>query len=146
MPESEVAGSEHPAAYPFVLVDKLLAAVSGERAVGVRNVTANDPLIAGGGRTPHSLRRSLLVDAFAQLVALALAPEEERPEPVEISKIEAMTFLRSPVPGDQVVLTVELMAGESEGAARGAKCRAEAGGELVAEGVIEFEPASEARP
>ncbi len=144
MPESEVAGSEHPAAYPFVLVDKLLAAVSGERAVGVRNVTANDPLIAGGGRKPHSLRRSLLVDAFAQLVALALAPEEERPEPVEISKIEAMTFLRSPVPGDQVVLTVELTQGE--GAARGAKCRAEAGGELVAEGVIEFEPAPEARP
>ncbi|MHC5053095.1 MAG: hotdog family protein [Planctomycetota bacterium] len=137
MPESEGAGSEPPADYPFILVDKLLAAVPGERAVGLRNVTANDPLVAGGGRRPFSLRRSFLVDAFAQLVALALAPEGERPAPVEISKIDSMSFLRSPVPGDQVVLTVEL--GEGGSATRRAKCRAEAGGEPVAEGEIEFE-------
>ncbi|MHC4250096.1 MAG: 3-hydroxyacyl-ACP dehydratase FabZ family protein [Planctomycetota bacterium] len=139
MPESEGAGSEPPAEYPFILVDKLLAAVPGERAVGLRNVTANDPLVAGGGRRPFSLRRSFLVDAFAQLVALALAPEGERPAPVEISKIDSMSFLRSPVPGDQVVLTVELTEVEGGSATRRAKCRAEAGGELVAEGEIEFE-------
>jgi len=141
MPESEATGSEPPADYPFVLVDKLLASVPGERAVGLRNVTANDPLIAGGGRRPTSLRRSLLVDAFAQLVALALASEGERPVAVEISKIDSMSFLRSPVPGDQLVLTVELEAGD--GAARRAKCSAEAGGVSLAEGVIEFEPAME---
>ena len=141
MPESDAAGSEPPADYPFVLVDKLLASVPGERAVGLRNVTANDPLVAGGGRRPTSLRRSLLVDAFAQLVALALAPEGERPVAVEISKIDSMSFLRSPVPGDQVVLTVELEAGE--GAVRRAKCSAEVEGQPLAEGVIEFEPATE---
>jgi 3-hydroxyacyl-[acyl-carrier-protein] dehydratase len=141
MPESESAGTEPPADYPFILVDKLLASVPGERAVGLRNVTANDPLIAGGGRQPTSLRRSLLVDAFAQLVALALAPEGERPVAVEISKIDSMSFLRSPVPGDQIVLTVELEAGD--GATRRAKCSAEAEGESLAEGVIEFEPAAE---
>jgi 3-hydroxyacyl-[acyl-carrier-protein] dehydratase len=122
---------------PFILVDKLLASVPGERAVGLKNITANDPLLAGGGRRPTSLRRSLLVDAFVQLVEMALVPDGETPASVELSKIEAMTFLRSPVPGDQVVLTVELSGGD--GAARRAKCRAEADGELVAEGEIEFE-------
>ena len=139
MPESEGAGPEPPADYPFILVDKLLAAVPGERAVGVRNVTANDPLVAGGGRSPSSLRRAFLVDAFAQLVALALAPEGERPAPVEVSRIDSMSFVRSPVPGDQVVLTVELGEGEGGKTARRATCRAEAGGEPVAEGEIEFE-------
>ncbi len=131
--------SEPQSNCPFILVDKLLASVPGERAVGLRNVTANDPLIAGGGRRPTSLRRSLLVDAFVQLVGMALVPEGEEAAPVEISKIEAMTFLRSPVPGDQVVLTVEIAKGEGEGAARRAKCRAEVDGKLVAEGEIEFE-------
>jgi len=75
------------------------------------------------------------VDAFAQLVAMALAPEGGTSVPVEISKIEEMTFLRSPVPGDQVVLTVELADGR-------ARCRAEVGGELVAEGAIDFQRAA----
>jgi 3-hydroxyacyl-[acyl-carrier-protein] dehydratase len=137
MSESEAAGAALHGDCPFILVDKLLASVPGERAVGLRNVTANDPLIAGGGRRPISLRRSLLVDAFVQLVGMALVPEGEDAASVELSKIEAMTFLRSPVPGDQIVLTVELSGGED--AARRAKCRAEIDGELVAEGEIEFE-------
>jgi len=140
MPESEGGGSVCPAECPFILVDKLLASVPGERAIGLRNVTANDPLIGGGGGgRPLSLRRSLLVDAFAQLVAMALVPAGERPVPVEISRIEAMSFLRSPIPGDQIALTVDIMSGGGEGAAKRAKCRAEVGGELVAEGEIEFE-------
>jgi len=138
MPESEGGGSVYPAECPFILVDKLLASVPGERAIGLRNVTANDPLIAAGGGS-RSLRRSLLVDAFAQLVAMALVPEGERPVPVEISRIEAMRFLRSPIPGDQIALTVEIVPGGGEAAPRRAKCRAEVGGELVAEGEIEFE-------
>jgi len=139
MPESEGGGSAYPAECPFILVDKLLASVPGERAVGLRNVTANDPLIAAGGGGATSLRRSLLVDAFAQLVAMALVPEGERPVPVEISRIEAMSFLRSPIPGDQIALTVEITPSEGDAAAKRAKCRAEIGGELVAEGEIEFE-------
>ena len=139
MLELDDAGARHPAAYPFILVDKLMAAVPGERAIGLRNVTANDPLVAGGGATPKTLRRSLLVDSFAQLAAIALAPEGDRPAPVEISRIESMGFVRSPVPGDQVVLTVEITgAGD---ASRRARCRAEAGGELIAEGEIEFDAA-----
>ena len=64
MLELDDAGSRHPGAYPFILVDRLLGAAPGLRAVGLRNVTANDPLVAGGGRTPSTLRRSLLTEAF----------------------------------------------------------------------------------
>ena len=130
------AASER-AAFPFVLVDKLLGSAPGERAVGLRNVTANDPLLACADGRPATLRRALLVEAFSQLVGAALVPEGKSPAAVEISRIESMRFLRSPVPGDQLVLTVELSeAGEK---AVRAACKAEIGGELAAEGTIELE-------
>jgi len=44
-----------------------------------------------------------------------------------------MSFLRSPIPGDQVVLDVKLTQ-EDEGVK--AACRAEIGGEAVAEGTL----------
>ncbi len=137
MLEIEEAVSEGAAAFPFVLVDKVLGCVPGERAIGLRNVTANDPLLARAGRRPATLRRALLVEAFSQLAAAALAPEGKGPRAVEISKIESMRFLRSPVPGDQLVLTVEFVA--AEGSAVRAACRAEVDGELIAEGFVEFE-------
>jgi 3-hydroxyacyl-[acyl-carrier-protein] dehydratase len=134
--------ARHPEAFPFLLVDKILGAVEGERAIGLRNVTANDPLLAAEGREPHSMRRSLLVEAFAQLAAIVLAPEGESAGSVEIAKIDSMSFLRTPVPGDQVVMTVELA---REGEKLSARCKAEIGGQLAAEGTVEIETAVQGR-
>lgn len=136
----EEMAARHPEAFPFLLVDKVLAAVESERAVGLRNVTANDPLLAAGGRRPYSMRRGLLVEAFAQLAAIALAPEGGTPRSVEIAKIDSMRFLKTPVPGDQIVMTVEL---SREGDDLKAACKAEIGGELAAGGTIEIETTGE---
>lgn len=142
MPELEDAARERASAFPFILVDKVLAKVPGERAIGLRNVTANDPLIsvggAGGGRGAGGLRRGLMIEAFSQLSAAALAPEGAEPRAVEISRIDSMRFLRTPVPGDQLVLTVELskeLSGAEEGEVR-VFCKAEVDGALVAEGTV----------
>ncbi len=132
-------------AFPFILVDKILGSAPGERAIALRNVTANDPLLASGGARPDpaaaspplSMRRGLLIEAFSQVASYALAGEGEVPRPVEIARIDSMRFLRSPVPGDQLVLTVEI---SKAGDAIRAACKAEAGGELVAEGTLELEP------
>jgi len=123
-------------AFPFVLVDRVLAAVPFERAVGLRNVTANDPLLARGGGDVASMRRGLLIEAFAQLAGAALSGDGLRPAAVDVSRIGSMRFLRSPVPGDQLVLTVELSRGGQDRAK--AACKAEISGELVAEGELEF--------
>lgn len=136
----EEMAARHPEAFPFLLVDKVLAAVENERAVGLRNVTANDPLLAAEGRRPYGMRRGLLVEAFAQLAAIALAPEGGTPRSVEIAKIDSMRFLKTPVPGDQIVMTVEL---SREGDNLKATCKAEIGGELAAGGIIEIETTGE---
>lgn len=124
--------------FPFILIDKVLAAVPRERATGLRNVTANDPLLACRKNGAVAMRRGLLVEAFAQLAGAAMSEDGLRPVSVDVSRIESMKFLRSPVPGDQLVLTVELAQGS--GGAVAASCRAEVSGEIVAEGRIEFSP------
>ena len=134
----EDMAARHPEAFPFLLIDKVLGAVENERAVGLRNVTSNDPLLAAEGRRPYSMRRGLLVEAFAQLAAIVLTPEGGKPgepSPVEIAKIESMRFLKSPAPGDQIVMTIEFT---REGDVLKAACKAEIGGELAAEGTLEI--------
>lgn len=126
----------HPDRFPFLLVDKILGAVENERAVGLRNVTSNDPLLAREGRRPYSMRRGLLIEAFTQLASIVLTPEGGDPCSVEITRIDSMRFLKSPAPGDQIVMTIEI---SREGDALKVACKAEIGGELAAEGLIEIE-------
>jgi len=128
--------ARHPSSYPYLLVDKIMGVVSGERGVGLRNVTANDPLLAADGRRPLTMRRALLVEAFAQVAAMILGSDDRRPAALEVTRIESMRFGRSPVPGDQIVLDVAL---SRDGAAVKAACRAEVGGRSVAEGALELE-------
>ncbi len=120
--------------YPFLLIDKLLAVEPGERAVGLRNVTAGDPLLTDRERGPARLRHGLLVEAFTQLAAAAVG--NDAPQPLDVSSIDSMKFLRTPEPGDQLVLTVAFAKGEGD--ALRAACRAEAEGVLVAEGTLTF--------
>jgi len=127
------AATRHPASYPFLLIDKVMGMDAGVRAVGLRNVTCNDPLLAGGGRRPLTMRRALLVEAFAQLTAMALGEDSRHPADVEVACINSMSFTTTPTPGDQIVLTVELAA---EGDNTRAACKAEAGGATIAGGSI----------
>lgn len=122
-------------AYPFILVDKVLAASPGEKAVGLKNVTANDPLVAASGEGGLVLRRGLLLEAFVDLVSAALGGKRPagsaRPE---LEEVRSMRFLKTPEPGDQLVLTVTLR--EREGERLPVHCKAEAGGRVIAEGEV----------
>ena len=144
MPDDQPTPAKPATAFPFILIDKVLATAPGERAIGLRNVTANDPLIvaegADGVSAAGGLRRGLILEAFAQLASALPASDGAPPRAVEISKIESMRFLRTAVPGDQIVLTVVLSEGAAkpEGGAVRASCKAEVEGVLLAEGTVEF--------
>ena len=138
-PERDDAAALHSASYPFLLVDKVMGMESGTRAVGLRNVTANDPLLAGGGRRPLTMGRTLLIEAFTQLAAMALGADAKHPAAVEVTAIDSMSFLRSPVPGDQIILDVELAA---DGSATNVLCKAAIDGQTVAEGSLVLQVAA----
>lgn len=55
-----------PHRYPFLLVDRILEIESGKRAVGIKNVTANEPQFTGHFPDRPIMPGVLIVEALAQ--------------------------------------------------------------------------------
>lgn len=125
-----------PHRHPFLLVDRIVELVQGERAVGLKSVSFNEPFFAG--HFPgHPVRPGVLVvEAMAQVGAVLLLsgiPEEKR-RVVYFTGIDKTRFRRPVRPGD--TLRMELVVLKMR--ARTAKMRGEAfvDGTLVAEAEI----------
>ncbi len=66
-----------PHRYPFLLVDRILEFVPGESAVGIKNVTMNEPYFQGHFPGNPLMPGVLIVEALAQVGAVALMSLEE---------------------------------------------------------------------
>ncbi|MBL8446887.1 MAG: 3-hydroxyacyl-ACP dehydratase FabZ [Zoogloeaceae bacterium] len=97
-----------PHRYPFLLVDRVIELVPGERIVALKNVTMNEPFFPG--HFPHHpvMPGVLIVEAMAQAAALlsfkshGVKPDEN--QVVYFAGIDNARFKRPVVPGDQLLL------------------------------------------
>ncbi|WP_149427906.1 3-hydroxyacyl-ACP dehydratase FabZ [Exiguobacterium acetylicum] len=98
-----------PHRYPFLLVDRILEVEEGKRAVGIKNVTANEEFFSGHFPEYNVMPGVLIVEALAQVGAFAvLKMEENQGKLAFFAGIEGCRFKRQVVPGDQLRLEVEL--------------------------------------
>ncbi|WP_312450855.1 3-hydroxyacyl-ACP dehydratase FabZ [Exiguobacterium sp.] len=98
-----------PHRYPFLLVDRILEVEEGKRAVGIKNVTANEEFFNGHFPEYNVMPGVLIVEALAQVGAFAVLKMEENQGKVAFfAGIEGCRFKRQVVPGDQLRLEVEL--------------------------------------
>lgn len=131
-----------PHRYPFLLVDRIIELEPGRRAVGVKNVTVNEPFFQGHFPAAPIMPGVLVLEALAQVGACAiLCQEEYRGRLAYFAGIDRVRFKRMVVPGDQLVMEVELL--KLKGPIGKAQGRATVDGDLVAGG--EFMFALEAR-
>ena len=100
-----------PHRYPFLLVDKILEATPGKRAVGIKNVTANEPFFQGHFPGNPIMPGVLIVEAMAQVAGVAglLAPENKGKLGL-FTGIENMKFKKQVVPGDVLMMEAEFVA------------------------------------
>jgi len=99
-----------PHRYPFLLVDKILAVVPGKKAVGIKNVTINEPFFQGHFPGRPIMPGVLLLEAMAQVGAVAILTDERFKEKLPMfAGIDAARFRKPVLPGDQVVFEVELL-------------------------------------
>lgn len=126
-----------PHRYPFLLVDRVIEIEDGKRAVGIKNVTANEWFFEGHFPGRKVMPGVLIVEAMAQVAAVTLLRGIDAAGKTPMfGGIEQMRFRRPVVPGDQLRLefTLEKMRGPiGKGAVR-----ATVDGQMAAEGTISF--------
>lgn len=106
-----------PHRYPFLLIDKVKDIKTGESAVGVKNVTFNEPHFQGHFPGAPIMPGVTIIEALAQtsavLVGLTLDLVDKEPL-VYFMSIDKAKFRRKVVPGDVLELKVEVLRGSSK--------------------------------
>jgi 3-hydroxyacyl-[acyl-carrier-protein] dehydratase len=127
-----------PHRYPFALVDRIIEYVPGERAVGIKNVTVNEPHFQGHFPGRPIMPGVLIVEAMAQVggVVLTQLPEVEGGLFV-FAGMDKVRFRRQVIPGDQLLMTVELLCIKRRRFGK-MQARAEVDGQLASEGELLF--------
>ncbi len=98
-----------PHRYPFLMVDKILEVEAGKRAVGIKNVSGNEPFFQGHFPEYPVMPGVLIIEALAQVGAVAmLIMPETKGKLALFAGIDGVRFRRQVVPGDQLRLEVEI--------------------------------------
>lgn len=99
-----------PHRYPFLLVDKIEEIEVGKSAVGIKNVTINEPFFQGHFPGHPVMPGVLIVEALAQVGAIALLSSEEYKGKLALfAGIDEVRFKKQVVPGDVLRLEVEII-------------------------------------
>lgn len=98
-----------PHRYPILLVDRILEFVPGESAVGLKNVTMNEPHFQGHFPNFPVMPGVLIVEAMAQTAAILVVQTmgaEAEGKLVYFMSIDSAKFRKPVVPGDSVHIHV----------------------------------------
>ncbi len=95
-----------PHRYPFLLVDRVSILEKGVEAVGIKNVSINEPFFQGHFPGNPIMPGVLTVEALAQTAAVVVLHDAGKPMDVLFMSIESAKFRRPLRPGDQAELHV----------------------------------------
>ncbi|MGZ9586292.1 3-hydroxyacyl-ACP dehydratase FabZ [Paenibacillus marinisediminis] len=98
-----------PHRYPFLLVDRITEVEEGKRAVGIKNVTINEPFFQGHFPQYPVMPGVLIIEALAQVGAAAILMKEENKGRIGfLAGIDGARFRGQVFPGDTLTLEVEI--------------------------------------
>ncbi len=126
-----------PHRYPFLLIDRILELEPMKRAVGIKNVTINEPFFQGHFPDKPVMPGVLILEAMAQVGGVAmLYPEENRGRLAFFAGMDRVKFRKPVVPGDQLNMVAEII--KIRGGTGKLWAEAFVDGQLVAEGEFLF--------
>lgn len=99
-----------PHRYPFALIDKVIEYVPGKSAVGVKSISFNEPQFMGHFPERPIMPGVMQIEALAQLAGIVCL-QMEGAEPGAVfffAAVDGVKWKRPVVPGDQLVMEVEI--------------------------------------
>jgi UDP-3-O-[3-hydroxymyristoyl] N-acetylglucosamine deacetylase / 3-hydroxyacyl-[acyl-carrier-protein] dehydratase len=100
-----------PHRYPFLLVDRILELEDGKRAVGLKNVTINEPFFQGHFPGHPIMPGVLIIESMAQVGGMLLMRTVSDPasKVVYFMSLDNVKFRRPVKPGDQLRIEIEVL-------------------------------------
>ncbi|MBL8899053.1 MAG: UDP-3-O-[3-hydroxymyristoyl] N-acetylglucosamine deacetylase [Planctomycetes bacterium] len=126
-----------PHRYPFLLIDRVVELEGYRRAVGIKNVTFNEPFFQGHWPESPIMPGVLQLEAMAQLSGVLLLRKLENTGKLAVLwSIDKVKLRGTVIPGDQLRIEVEtIKVKPSLGQVTG---RCKVGGRLVSEATLMF--------
>jgi|SRR5262249_17891629 len=126
-----------PHRYPFLLVDRITYLEPGQKALGFKNLTANEQFFEGHFPFRPVMPGVLMVEALAQLACVTILVKDEYKGCLGVfTGIDGFKFRNMVVPGDRLDLEVELI--KIRGPLGRVKCVAKVGDKIACEGEFSF--------
>lgn len=109
-----------PHRYPFLLVDRILETTAGpvgvgSKVTGLKNVTVNEPFFQGHFPGNPVMPGVLILECMAQVGGCLFFTGKDHPSAklIYLTGVDKARFRRPVVPGDQLVVTAEIVAVKS---------------------------------
>lgn len=126
-----------PHRYPFLLIDRVVEIDGDRRAVGIKNVSLNEPFFQGHYPAQPIMPGVLILEAMAQLSGILLAQKLEHTGKVAVLlSMDEVKFRHPVVPGDQLVLEAETIRVKAR--TGHVRCRALVSDQVVTQAEIKF--------
>ncbi|MBW2430422.1 MAG: 3-hydroxyacyl-ACP dehydratase FabZ [Deltaproteobacteria bacterium] len=101
-----------PHRYPFLLVDRVIQLIPGDKVVALKNVTFNEPFFQGHFPGKPVMPGVLIIEAMAQvggILAYQTAAPERRNRLIYFMGMDKVRFRKMVVPGDQIIFSAEIL-------------------------------------
>jgi beta-hydroxyacyl-ACP dehydratase FabZ len=126
-----------PHRYPLLLVDRIIELDGDKRAVGIKNVSINEPFFQGHFPGQPIMPAVMILEALAQLAGILVGRRLEHIGKVGmLLSMDRVKLRRAVRPGDQLILEAETLRVRTR--TGHCRCKAYVGTDIAAEAEIKF--------
>ena len=98
-----------PHRYPFLLVDQITELEPNVKAVGIKNVTINEPFFQGHFPNNPIMPGVLIIEAMAQVAGILAFRSGKQGNIIYFMSIEKAKFRKPVIPGNQLKLAIKVL-------------------------------------